>query len=356
MARTLAEIADWVGGTVHGDGQTLVSGAAPQGLARPGQITLIDSAERAEKHGTGQAVAAIVPLDVELTGIPTIQVEDVHAAFSEIVIHFQPPRVVARCGISPQAVVSPTARLAADVDVHAGAVIGDDVEIASGTTIHSGTVIMAGCRIGPDTTLFPRVTLYENTVIGARVIVHAGAVLGAYGYGYKYVDGQHRRCAQLGNVEIADDVEIGANTTIDRGAYGPTTVGEGTKIDNLVMIAHNCQIGRNNLICSQVGIAGSSSTGDHVIMAGQVGVRDHVHIGSHAVAGAKAGIRGDVEAGTSIVGIPAIRDRDFWVQQALLGKLPDMRRQIRQLETTLAELKAQQQATQPSDVRKDAAA
>ena len=170
--------------------------------------------------------------------------------------------------------------------------------LGRGTTIHCGTHVMAGCRLGEEVTLYPSVVLYENTVIGARTVIHAGCVIGSHGFGYRLVDGQHRPCAQLGNVEIGEDVEIGALTTIDRGTYGPTKVGDGTKIDNLVMIAHNCRIGRHNMICSQVGIAGSSSTGDHVVMAGQVGVRDHVHIGGGAVLGAMSGITNDV-AGTS---------------------------------------------------------
>ena len=154
--------------------------------------------------------------------------------------------------------ISDTASLADDVEVHAGASIGDDVTVGRGSVIHAGVQIMAGCRIGEQVTIFPDVVLYENTEVRRRSIIHAGAIIGAYGFGYKCVNGRHRRGAQLGNVQIGEDVEIGANTTIDRGTYGPTVVGEGTKIDNQVMIAHNCRIGRHNMICSQVGIAGSS--------------------------------------------------------------------------------------------------
>ena len=144
---------------------------------------------------------------------------------------------------------------------------------------------MAGSQIGPDVTIFPNAVLYENTVVGPRCVIHAGAVLGAYGFGYYCVDGRHQLSAQLGNVVLGADVEIGAGTTIDRGTYGPTIIGEGTKIDNQVMVAHNCRIGRHNMLCSQVGIAGSTTTGDYVVMAGQVGVRDHVHIGDRRGAG-----------------------------------------------------------------------
>ena len=167
--------------------------------------------------------------------------------------------------------------MAEDVDVHPLATIGDDVTIGAGSTIHSGVHIMAGSQIGEDVTIFPNAVLYENTVVGPRCLIHAGAVLGAYGFGYEQVEGRHRLTAQLGNVVLGADVEVGAGTTIDRGTYGPTVIGEGTKIDNLVMVAHNCHIGRHNMLCSQVGIAGSTTTGDYVVMAGQVGVRDHVH-------------------------------------------------------------------------------
>src|SRR5262249_44063623 len=157
-----------------------------------------------------------------------------------------------------------SARLAEDVDVHPGATIGDDVQIGQGSTVHSGVRVMAGCQIGRGVTLFPNVVLYENTVIGDQVIIHAGAVLGAYGFGYRFEAGRHHLAAQLGREVIESHVEIGACTTIDRGTYGTTRIGQGSKLDNQVMIGHNCQIGRHNLLCSHVGIAGSTTTGDYV--------------------------------------------------------------------------------------------
>jgi UDP-3-O-[3-hydroxymyristoyl] glucosamine N-acyltransferase len=235
--------------------------------------------------------------------------------------------------------VSPTAKIAADVDVHPGVTIGDDVEIAAGTTIHAGVHIAAGCVIGENVTLFPNVVLYEDTRIGDRAIVHASVVIGAYGFGYRQVDGRHQLSAQLGHVEIGKDVEIGAGATIDRGTYGPTVIGEGTKIDNLVMVAHNCRLGRHNLICSQVGIAGSTTTGDYVVMAGQVGVRDHVHIGSGAVIGSKAGVTNDVAEGVEMLGAPAAPIRQAKLQMAAVAKLPEMRRQFRALQRRFEELR-----------------
>ena len=181
-------------------------------------------------------------------------------------------------------------------------------------------------------TIYPNAVLYENTVVGDRTVIHAGAVLGAFGFGYKMAGGQYQLSAQLGNVEIGREVEIGAGTTIDRGTYSATIIGDGTKIDNQVMIAHNCHIGRHNMICSQVGIAGSTTTGDYVVMAGQVGVRDHVHIGTGAVLGAQAGVTNDVPDGAQMLGAPAVPIRQQKVQFAHLSRLPEMRQQIKQLQ------------------------
>lgn len=338
MARTLAELAQLVGGTVVGDGTLAITGAAPLATAGAGEITLIDAPERVKKLTGSPAAAAVAPLKADCS-IPTIIVADVHAAFATIVRTFRPPRGATRCGISASAIVSPTARLGKNVDVHPHAVVGDDVVVGANCTIHSGASIMAGSQIGDDVTIFPNAVLYEDTIVGPRSIIHAGAVLGAYGFGYKLVDGRHKLTEQLGNVELGSDVEIGAGTTIDRGVYGPTRIGEGTKIDDQVMIGHNCVIGRHNLICSQVGIAGSTTTGDYVVIAGQAGLRDHIHIGSKSVLGAMAGVMNDVPEEATMVGVPAHPVREFFVMQAALMKLPDMRKQMKDLERTVAELR-----------------
>jgi UDP-3-O-[3-hydroxymyristoyl] glucosamine N-acyltransferase len=230
------------------------------------------------------------------------------------------------------------------------------VTIGDGSTIHSGVHIMAGCRIGRDVTIFPGAVLYENTEVGDRTIIHAAAVLGAYGFGYDLVEGRHKLSAQLGNVVVGADVEIGAGTTIDRGTYGPTVIGDGTKIDDQVMIAHNCRLGKHNMLCSQVGVAGSSSTGDYVVLAGQVGVRDHVHIGSRSVVGAKGGIVNDVPENSRYIGIPATPEREQKLQLASLFKLPEMRRQFKALQQTVDKLAAQIAAMEQSDVAQRPAA
>ncbi len=349
MQATLAELAALVDGHLIGDGEILVRGAAPLGDAGPGDITLLDRADRGDLLAGTRASAVVAPRSLVPKGLPVIHVDDVHRAFTVIVGRFRPPRSKHRTGISPLAAISPTARLGRNVDIHPYATVGDDVEIGDGATIHSGVHILEGSKIGPEATIFPGAVLYENTVVGPRCVIHAGAVLGAYGFGYCSVEGRHRLAAQLGNVVLEADVEIGAGTTIDRGTYGATVIGEGTKIDNQVMIAHNCRIGRHNMLCAQVGIAGSTTTGDYVVMAGQVGVRDHVHIGTKAVLGAMAGVINDVPADSRLVGIPATPEREQMVKQAALAKLPEMRRQLKQLQATVDRLLRQQEAAEPQD-------
>jgi len=336
MSITLGDLAVRVGGTLNGGGHALaIAGAATLETATDRDITLVDSPEKLHLLARSRAAAAIVPPGAGPLGRPSIEVADVHAAFAQTIACFRPPRAKVRVGISPQAVVDPTAHIGGGVDVHPLATIGADVEIGPGATIHSGARIMAGCRIGAGTVIFSNAVLYEDTVVGERCIVHAGAVIGAYGFGYKATAGGYALSAQLGRVEVADDVEIGAATTIDRGTYGATVIGAGTKIDNLVMIAHNCRIGRHNMICSQVGVAGSTTTGDWVVMAGQVGVRDHVHIGDKAVLGARSGVSNDVEPGRIVLGEPAIDLRDRKLQLAAISKLPEMRRELKQFAARL---------------------
>lgn len=341
MNITVQELARLVEGDVSGDGQVVIQGASILRDARPGEITLADHDRLSEKLATCPAAAVVIgrcysaPLP-----LPAIRVDEVHQSFAKIVTHFHPPRSQRFVGISPAAHISPSARLAPEVQVHPSAVIGDDVEIGRGSTIHSGVQIMAGCRLAEQVTVFPNAVLYENTIVGPRVILHAGVVLGAYGFGYETIDGQHRLSSQLGYVELEADVEVGAGSTVDRGTYGATRIGAGTKIDNQVMIAHNCRIGRNNLICSQVGIAGSCVTGDYVVMGGQVGLRDHIEVGSGARLGAQSGHMTDVPAKASMLGSPAIPDREFWQVQVSVRKLTEMRRMLKELHRQVEHLEA----------------
>jgi UDP-3-O-[3-hydroxymyristoyl] glucosamine N-acyltransferase len=234
-------------------------------------------------------------------------------------------------GIDPLASIHPTAQIGPEASIMPFAVVGEGSVIGARSRIHSGAVIGRFCKLGDDVVLYPHAVLYDDTILGHRVIIHANAVLGADGFGYRLHDGRHVKVPQLGHVEVDDDVEIGACTTIDRGTFQATRVGSGTKMDNLVQVGHNCQIGRHNLFVSQMGIAGSSRTGDYVVVAGQVGIVDHVDIGDRAMIGGQAGVTKDVPAGQHMLGSPATPEREQKRILMSMEKLPEMRRDLRRI-------------------------
>lgn len=338
MGLPLQEIARLVDGRLCGATDLEITGAATIATARPGEITLADGPRLAPQLLRSQAAAVVVPVGFEPVGIPFISVADVHSSFAKVVRHFRPQLQHHHIGVSHAANISLSATIAPDVEVNPGATIGDHVEIGPGCIIHSGVCILDGCRIGEGVTIYPNAVLYENTLIGNHVLIHAGVVLGAFGFGYSLEGEKHKLGAQLGYVEVGDDVEIGANTTIDRGTYGPTIIGEGTKIDNHVQIGHNCRIGKHNLICAQVGIGGSSTTGDYAVIAGQAGIRDHAHIGERAVLGGRSGVINDIPAGQRVVGYPAIEEKEQYRVWGATIRLPEMRKKLLELERKLAAL------------------
>ncbi|MCU0877970.1 MAG: UDP-3-O-(3-hydroxymyristoyl)glucosamine N-acyltransferase [Pirellulaceae bacterium] len=351
MTITLSEVARLVEGQPVGPESLPIEGAATLTCARPGEITLADSSRLAAQLARSQASAVIVGAGFQPAGLPYIVVRDVHAAFAKIVQHFRPRRPPRNLGISPHAQIAASARLSTGVQIHPLATLADDVTIGPRSIIHSGVRLLEGCQIGADVTIFPNAVLYENTIVGDRTIIHAGVILGAYGFGYSLVGGKHQLSHQLGHVEIGSDVEIGSASTVDRGTYGPTIIGDGTKIDNHVMVGHNVRIGRHNLICSQAGLAGSASTGDYVVIAGQVGVRDHVHIGDGAMLGGQSGVMADVPAGRRVVGSPAIDEKEQYHVWAATHKLPAMRKKMHELERQIAELASRLEAESAEHAR-----
>jgi UDP-3-O-[3-hydroxymyristoyl] glucosamine N-acyltransferase len=328
-------LADLVQGVLNGDPDTPISNARPLAEAQPGDITFLENDKHIQELAKCQASAAVVPASVWISGRPIIQVQDPLAAFIAIVrhLHARPDEPVH--GIDPRAAIHVTASIGRDPNIHAFVTIGARSVLGARCRIYPGCCIGRYCRIGDDVTLYPNAVLYDGTILGDRVTIHASAVLGADGFGYRLHNGKHVKVPQLGHVEIGDDVEVGACTTIDRGTFQATRVGEGTKIDNLVQVGHNCQIGRHNLFVSQMGIAGSSTTGDHVVVAGQVGIADHVHIGDRAVLGAKAGVPQDVPAGECVLGAPARPARDQKRILLTLDKLPEMRRDLQRIKQHL---------------------
>lgn len=337
MEIRLDKIAEIVGGELHGDGNTICHGANPLGQSTEQEITLLLDPSAPSSNGQLRAAAILCPQPLAWADQPQVVVANPHEAFGKIVSLFRPPVPTALPGVG----VSSKATIASSAKIHPTATVCENVQIGPRTIVMPGAVILPNCTVGEDCVVYPNVTLYEYTRLGDRVSIHAGSIIGAHGFGYRQEGGRHLPLAQLGYVDIESDVEIGACVTIDRGSYGATRIGEGTKIDNQVMIAHNCQIGRHNLICSQVGIAGSCRTGDYVILAGQVGLKDHITLGDHAIVGAKAGVMDDCDGKQVYLGSPAMPQRDQMQIFALQRKLPEMRRELKSLRRQLDALTQQ---------------
>jgi UDP-3-O-[3-hydroxymyristoyl] glucosamine N-acyltransferase len=325
---TVRTLAEWVRGELLGDGDLPISNARTLAEARPGDITFVEDERHLHAWHSSQASAAIVPGNVPVNGRPIIRVNNPLMAFATVVQQLRGCPSVTAPSISPNAYVHPTARLAAGVAVGPFAVVGEGSEIGANSILHPGAVVGRSCKLGESVVLHPHASVSDECILGNRVVIHANAVIGSDGFGYRTQEGRHVKVPQLGWVELEDDVEVGACTTIDRGTFGPTRIGMGTKIDNLVMIGHNCQIGKHNVLCSQVGIAGSSTTGDYVVMAGQVGIADHVHIGDRVTVMAKSGVSGNVPSDSQILGYPARSHKEFMRNVWLIEKLPELRKEV----------------------------
>ncbi len=351
MVATVEQLAALVRGRVVGDGSVSIQGARPVNEAGPGDITFVEDEKYAKLLKTSPASAAIVgphfrpPASAsasepkaEEPAFPTIEVDDPLAAFLAVREHLRGGKRARWSGVHPMAYVAPTAKIGQDVAVYPFAYVGDGAEVGDGSTLHPHSVVGADCKLGKDVTLHPGVVLYEGVVLGDRVEIHGGSVLGGDGFGYRLQDGKHVKVPQTGNVEVGDDVEVGANCTIDRGTFESTKIGAGSKIDNLVMVGHNNEIGKHNLLCGQVGIAGSCKTGDYVVMAGQVGVKDHVQIGDKAIVGAQAGVHRNIPSNQQVLGSPAIPIKEQRHIFAMIARLPEMHRQMRELSAQVAAL------------------
>jgi UDP-3-O-[3-hydroxymyristoyl] glucosamine N-acyltransferase len=355
MVATLEQLARLVRGRVVGDPEVSIQAARPVTEAGPGDITFVDDERYVRLLRGSPASAAIVGphFRVEREGdLPRIEVDDPRAAFIAVRSHLRGELTERWIGIHERAFVAPSARLAPDVAIYPLAYVGEEVEIGQGCTIHPGVVIGARCKLGRDVTLHPNVVLYDGVTLGDRVEIHGGTVLGGDGFGYRTLDGRHVKVPQTGTVEVAADVEIGANCTIDRGTFEATTIGEGTKIDNLVMIGHNNRIGRHNLLCGLVGLAGSCKTGDYVVMAGQAGIKDHTEIGNRVVVGAQAGVHRNIPDDLQVLGSPAIPVREQRRLFQTIARLPEIARQVKEMAAQLAALQAHE-ATPERDATTD---
>lgn len=344
MVATLEQLAALVRGRLVGDGSLPIRSARPVREAGPGDITFLESDRFAKDLRTSPATAAIVGPHFSLGppgatgGLAVIEVDDPMSAFLAIRTHLNGTQQPRWTGIHPQACVAPTAVIGNNVAIYPFVYVGERAVIGDGTTLRPGVVISDGCTVGRDCIIHPNAVLYENVTLGDRVEIHAGTVLGGDGFGYRQVDGRHVKVPHTGRLEVGNDVEVGSNCTIDRATFESTRIGEGTKIDNLVMVGHNNQIGRHNLLCGQVGIAGSCKTGDHVVMAGQAGIKDNTQIGCGVIVGAQAGVHRNIPDGQNVLGSPAIPVREQRRLFQMIARLPEMHRQLKELAAQFARL------------------
>lgn len=338
VRRTVDELARFLGCRYEGDGTRVITGVAALETAGVGDLVFLAAPKFRRFLESSRAAAAIVPPDEPFRGIPVILSENPQLAFVKAAdLFFQPDRP--EPGIHPTASVSPSARIGKDVAVGALSVIRADAEIGDGTVIFPLVSIYPRVRIGERCVIHSLVSIREDVRIGSRVILHNGAVVGSDGFGYvKLEDGSHKKIPQKGTVIIEDDVEIGANTAIDRAALGQTVIRRGVKIDNLVQVAHNVEVGENAILAGQVGIAGSSRIGKGVVLAGQVGVADHLSVGDNVIAVAQTGIARDVPAGSVVGGTPEMDVRDWRKASVLLPQLYDLVKEMKRLKARIEEL------------------
>ncbi|HUD48695.1 MAG TPA: UDP-3-O-(3-hydroxymyristoyl)glucosamine N-acyltransferase [Candidatus Baltobacteraceae bacterium] len=339
MPLTASQIAEQLHGEVLGDGSVLLTGFAPADCARPGDLTFAEKPAYFAAAEESQATAILVTGEVASSRKVLIRVPNPRVAVARLLPLFYPPDPDVP-GIHPSATIAPSAQIDPTAYVGPNCVIGARVRVGARSVLMGGNHIGRDCQIGDDVTLFPNVVIYAKCQIGHRVSIHAGTVIGSDGYGYVFDEGRHRKMLQVGNVIIHDDVEIGANAAIDRGALGATVIGQGTKIDNLVHVAHNVTIGRHCLVMGQVGFAGSTCLGDYCVIASQSGIAGHLKLGHQATVGAKSGVMRDIPDKGTVLGIPAAPDRQAKRQMIAIQQLPELLRRMRELEKHVADLKA----------------
>lgn len=331
--RTAGELAAYLGAKVIGDAAVKISGVAGTENASAEDLIYVESQRYADEAGASPAKCVVVQKGIRIAAKTNLEVKDAKFAFAKAasLLLEAPDRVG---GIHATAVVSANARVAASASIGPFAVVEENVEIAEGCVVGAYCFVGAGARIGAGCHLHSRVTVYAGVSIGSRTEIHAGAILGAPGFGYVYGEGRYWKFPQVGALEIGEDVEIGANTTVDRGSLGTTRVGKGVKVDNLVQVAHNVDIGEHTVIAAQTGISGSSWVGNRVMVGGQVGIADHCEIEDGAILGAQAGIPTGkkIRRGQTVWGTPARPLKKFKEQYAWFTKLPELAERVRKLE------------------------
>lgn len=334
---TVNSLAEQLGGEVVGDGAAIIHGVAPADQAQIGHLTFAEKASYLEAAEKSAASAILVPMGFESATKILIRVKNPRVAMAKVLPLFFPEETYP-AGIHASAVVDSTATVHPSAHIGPHCVIGADVTVGERSVLVGGNHIGRGSLIGQDVRLHPNVVIYSRTQIGNRVSIHSGTTIGADGYGYVFDQGQHRKMPQVGNVIIHDDVEIGSNTSIDRGALGATIIGKGTKIDNLVHVAHNVVMGRHCLVMGQVGFAGSTQLSDYVVIASQSGIAGHLKLGPQATIGAKSGVMRDIPAGETVLGYPAAPDKQAKRQWIAMAQLPDALKRLKELEKQMGQI------------------
>jgi UDP-3-O-[3-hydroxymyristoyl] glucosamine N-acyltransferase len=342
MRLTLEEVARLVGGEVVGDGSTGIEGVSGIREARPGDLTFVSN-PRYEKYAADTSASALVVsrehgLPQVPDGTALLVVDDPYDAFARVMGLFAPEGDAVEEGVHASAVVAASASLGESVRVGANAVIEDGARVGEGSTIHAGVFVGRGVTIGREATLYPNVTVRHGCELGDRVMIHSGTVIGSDGFGFALSECEHTKVPQIGNVVIEDDVEIGSNTCIDRGTLGSTRVCKGSKIDNLVQIAHNVVVGEGSVVVAQVGVSGSTKLGRRVVLAGQAGLVGHIEIGDGAVVGAQAGVTRSIPPGERVSGYPARKHSEAKRLYAYTENLPKLRAMVRELESRIVKL------------------
>jgi len=344
MTLTLQELADFCVSSgipcqVDGNAAVTVSSVATLEEAGEGQISFLSNPKYENQLATTRAAAVLVKPDLVVgRKINLLRTPDPYAAVTAAIVKLHGYRQHPRWGLSPQACISDSAVIGEGANIAPGVHIDGNVRIGDNATIYPGAYIARGTRIGDDVTLFPNVVIYEECVLGDRVTIHAGTVIGEDGLGYAPVNEKWVKIPQIGNVVIGDDVEIGANCTLDRATLGNTVVRSGTKFSNLIAIGHGSKIGEDCLFVAQVGLAGSVTVGRHVVIAGQAGIVGHITVGDNATVGAKAGVVNSVEPGVTVLGQPAVPINDCKRQVAIVQRLPEMKDEIKRLRRDLDRL------------------
>lgn len=329
-ATTASAMAQACGGRLVGDGAAVVEGVRSLEKAGPRDLAFVADA-KAEKSAAASSAGVLLARSAgPFRGRTVVEVPDPSAALAVLLARLFPRRVV-RPGVHPTAVVGEGARVDPGAEIGPYVVIGEGTEVGASAILEAHVVVGRRCRVGSGAWLHPHVVLYDDVSLGPRAEVHSGAVLGADGFGYAASPSGMRKVPQVGGVEIGEDAEIGANTCVDRATLETTRVGDGTKIDDLVMIGHNCDVGRHVVLCGQVGIAGSTTVGDQAVLAGQVGVGGHMKVGRGVKAGGQTGITSDVPDGASIFGTPWMPHREAFRASAELRRLPETARLVREL-------------------------